>query len=45
VNNICSRWLDNNTLVHEIEIHKGSQWALYNPTVVYAGNYNGSPCE
>jgi len=35
MDSICSRGLNNNTLVHEIDIHKGSQWVLFVATVVY----------
>ena len=37
-----SRGLNHKTLVHEIDIHKGSLWAIYNATLVYAGDYKGS---
>ena len=32
------------TLVHEIDIHKGLQSVLYNPTVVNVYGYEGIPC-
>ena len=44
MNSICSRGLNNNTLVHDIDIHKGSQWALHNATVVHVYGYEESPC-
>jgi len=28
----CSRGLHQNTLVHELKIHKGSQWVMFVPT-------------
>jgi hypothetical protein len=31
-----------NTLVHNMSIHKGSQWAVLNATVVYAYGYEGA---
>jgi len=31
--------------VYEIEIHKGSQWALFMPTLVVVYVYNGDPCK
>ena len=33
-----------NTLVHNMPVHKGLQWALHNGTVVYVGEYKGTPC-
>ena len=44
MNSLCSRGLNNNTLVHEIDIHKGSQWALHNGTVVCACVLKGPLC-
>ena len=32
-----------NTLVHDKPVSVGSQWALYNPTVVVVYGYNGLP--
>jgi hypothetical protein len=32
-----------NTLVHNISIHKGSQWAILNATVVDVYGYKGGP--
>ena len=32
MNSICSRGLNNNTLEHEIDIHKGLQWVIYDAT-------------
>ena len=29
------------SLVHGIDIHKGSQWVLHNPTLVVVCAYNG----
>ena len=33
-----------NTLVHDKPVSVGSQWALYNPTLVVARIYKGAPC-
>ena len=38
---LCSRGLDHNTLVHEIDIHKGSQSVLHNASVVFTGEHLG----
>ena len=38
MNSICSRGLLHNTLVHELYIHKGLLWAIYNATAVYVMN-------
>jgi len=32
------------TLVRNFLVHKGSQWVMYNATVVYVYEYEGTPC-
>ena len=32
-----------NTLVHNMSIHKGSQWAVLKTTVVFLYDYKGDP--
>ena len=39
------RGFQHNTLVHEIDIHKGPQWALHNGTQYNAGIHKGSPLK
>ena len=34
-----------NTLVHNMSIHKGSQWLVHVRTVVVVYEHNGPPCK